>query len=192
VVCERCAAHPGHRCLNRSLRRRRYRSEFGIEFTTLDVELTTTRPLNGDTGVLSRTSAVELCPEILGPCTPHRWRVHRTGCAALTTALPGHRRHCLDTDPPAEPGEACARLRRRSTSSRHCLWASGEAASPGGLRSNSLTATSGPFGAGTDWAAEPHAPPPWTQDGVRREASRTPLPYPTGGRDDHFPVPSWS
>jgi hypothetical protein len=33
--------------------------------------------------------------------------------------------------PPAEHGEACARLRRRSTSSRHCLWALGEAASPG-------------------------------------------------------------
>jgi hypothetical protein len=56
--------------------------------------------------------------------------------------------------PPPEPGEACARLRRRSTLSRHCLWASGEAASSGELRSNSLAATSGPFGAGTDWAAE--------------------------------------
>jgi hypothetical protein len=56
--------------------------------------------------------------------------------------------------PPAEPGEVCARLRRRSTLSRHCIWALGEAASPGGLRSNSLAATSGPFGAGTDWATE--------------------------------------
>jgi hypothetical protein len=42
-------------------------------------------------------------------------------------------------------------------SSRHCLWVSGEAASPGGLRSNSLAAMSGPFGAGTDWATEARA-----------------------------------
>jgi hypothetical protein len=39
-------------------------------------------------------------------------------------------------------------------SSRHCLYASSEAASPGGLRSNSLAVTSGPFGAGNDWATE--------------------------------------
>jgi hypothetical protein len=67
---------------------------------------------------------------------------------------PPWRRCYLDTDPPAEPGEACARLRRRSTSSRHCLCASGEASSPGGLRSNSLATMRGPFGASTDWATK--------------------------------------
>jgi hypothetical protein len=66
----------------------------------------------------------------------------------------GQVERCLDADPPAKPGETCARLRRRSTLSRHCLCASGEAASPGGLRSNSLAATSGPFGAGCDWTTE--------------------------------------
>jgi hypothetical protein len=59
---------------------------------------------------------------------------------------------------------------------RHCLWASGEAASPGGLRSNSLAATSGPFGAGTNWAPEAcstgccGAARTATLDGGRREA----------------------
>jgi hypothetical protein len=85
VVCERGAAHPGHRCLGRSLRGRSHHSEIGIEVATLDTEPATTRPLNGDTGVLSRTSAVELRPEVLGPCT------HRAGRAALMTALPGGR-----------------------------------------------------------------------------------------------------
>jgi hypothetical protein len=68
--------------------------------------------------------------------------------------VPPWRRRCLDTDPPAEPGEAYARLRRRSTSSRHCLCASGDAASPGGLRSNSLAAMRGSLGGRTDWATE--------------------------------------
>jgi hypothetical protein len=71
VDSERCAAHPGHRCLDGSLRRRSHRSEFGIEVTALGAEPATSRPLNGDTGVLSRTSAVELRSEILGPYTPH-------------------------------------------------------------------------------------------------------------------------
>jgi hypothetical protein len=41
---------------------------------------------------------------------------------------PPCRRRSLDVDPPAEPGVTCARMRRRSTPSRHCLCASGEAA----------------------------------------------------------------
>jgi hypothetical protein len=45
-------------------------------------------------------------------------------------------------------------LRRQSTSSRHCLCVSGEAAMPGGLWSSSLAATSSPFGTGYDRATE--------------------------------------
>jgi hypothetical protein len=71
VVCERSAAHPRHQRLDRSLRGQNHRSEFGIEVATLDTEPATTRPLDGDTGILSRTSAVELRPEVVGSCTPH-------------------------------------------------------------------------------------------------------------------------
>jgi hypothetical protein len=147
VVCECCAAHPGHRCLSECLWPSHGRIELGRKIPTLNIESSVACSLNGDAGVLSHTSAVKLCSEILGPCTPYRWGVHGAGCTALSRALSEHRS-------PAEFGEPCARLRRRSTSSCHCLCASGEAASPGGLRSNSLAARSGPFGAGNDWATE--------------------------------------
>jgi hypothetical protein len=49
----------------------------------------------------------------------------------------------------------CAMLRRRSTSSRHCLIAPGEAVGLGGWRNNSLAAESAPTGATPDgvWGA---------------------------------------
>jgi hypothetical protein len=80
-----------------------------------------------------------------------------TGGECTEPDAPPWRRRCLDIDPPAESGAACARLRRQSTSSCQCLCASGEATSPGGLRSNSLATMSGLFGAGTDWATEPRS-----------------------------------
>jgi hypothetical protein len=58
----------------------------------------------------------------------------------------------------------------------HCLSTSGEAAASGGLWSSSLAATSGPFGAGCDWALEAcsaaccGATRATTLDGGRREA----------------------
>jgi hypothetical protein len=130
-----------------SLRLRYYRVKLGIKVPTLDVESALTRPLDGDAGVLSCTPAVEFRPQIFGPSTPHCWRVHRAGCAALTATLLGRRS-------PTEPRVTCAKLRRRSTSSRHCLSTSGEAARSGGLWSSSLAATNGPFGAGCVGALE--------------------------------------
>jgi hypothetical protein len=71
VVCKRCAAHPRHRCLSESLRPCHGRVKLGLEIPTLNIESAVTRSLDGGAGILSRTSAVELCPEIFGPCTPH-------------------------------------------------------------------------------------------------------------------------
>jgi hypothetical protein len=49
-----------------------YRSKILIEVATLDVSSALPCPLQGDPGILSRTPAVELCPEVVGLCTPHR------------------------------------------------------------------------------------------------------------------------
>jgi hypothetical protein len=48
-----------------------YRSKILIEVATLDVSSALLRPLQGDPGILSRTPTVELCPEVVGLCTPH-------------------------------------------------------------------------------------------------------------------------
>jgi hypothetical protein len=56
------SAHWGMQC---------YRSEVLIEVATLDVLPALPRPLQRDPGVLSRTPAVEFCPEVVGLCTPH-------------------------------------------------------------------------------------------------------------------------
>jgi hypothetical protein len=55
-------AHRGLRC---------YRSEVLIEVATPDVLPALLRPLQRDPGVLSRTPAVEFCPEVVGLCTPY-------------------------------------------------------------------------------------------------------------------------
>ena len=55
-------AHWGLRC---------YRSEVLIEVATLDLLAALACPFQGDPGVLSRTPAVEFCPEVVGLCTPH-------------------------------------------------------------------------------------------------------------------------
>jgi hypothetical protein len=47
------------------------RSEVLIEVTTIDVLAALVRPFQGYPGVLSRTPAVELCPEVVGLCAPH-------------------------------------------------------------------------------------------------------------------------
>jgi hypothetical protein len=52
----------------------------------------------------------------------------------------------------AEPGWAVPR--RRSTSSRHCLLAPGEAVELGGLQSNSLAADNAPLGKALDGALD--------------------------------------
>ena len=49
----------------------RYRSEVLIEVATLDVLAVLARPFQRDPGVLSRTPAVEFCPEVVGLCTPY-------------------------------------------------------------------------------------------------------------------------
>jgi hypothetical protein len=60
----------------------------------------------------------------------------------------------------------CAMLRRRSTSSRHCLIAPGEAAGLGRWRNNSLAAESAPAGASPDGVRD-------ACTGVRHRAGRT-------------------
>jgi hypothetical protein len=57
---------PGaHRCL------RCCRSEVLIEVAALDVLAALARPLQRDSGILSRTPAVEFCSMVVGPCAPH-------------------------------------------------------------------------------------------------------------------------
>jgi hypothetical protein len=47
------------------------RSEVLIEVTTIDVLAALAGPFQGDLGILSRTPAVELCPEVVGLCAPY-------------------------------------------------------------------------------------------------------------------------
>jgi hypothetical protein len=57
---------PGaHWCL------RRNRSEVLIEVASIDVLAALTRPFQGYPGILSRTPAVEFCPEVVGLGTPY-------------------------------------------------------------------------------------------------------------------------
>jgi hypothetical protein len=46
-------------------------SEVLIEVATIDVLAVLAGPFQGDTGILSRTPAVELCPEVVGLCAPY-------------------------------------------------------------------------------------------------------------------------
>jgi hypothetical protein len=76
MVCERCAAHPGYRGLSESPWLRYSCIKFSPEVTTLDVEPACACPLDGDAGILSCTSAVELAGRSLvralltdGECT---------------------------------------------------------------------------------------------------------------------------
>jgi hypothetical protein len=80
-------------------------------------------------------------------------------------------------------------------SSRYWLSTSGEAALPGGCWSNSLAATSGPFGAGCDWATDARSTAccgaaraaTLVGDGARHVAWMTPPPRPCGGHDAQLP-----
>jgi hypothetical protein len=76
MIRERGAAHAGQwdTRLDPGTRwgLRCYRSKILIEVATLNVSSALPRPLQGDPGILSRTPAVELCPEVVGLCTPHR------------------------------------------------------------------------------------------------------------------------
>jgi hypothetical protein len=58
VVWEHCTAHPGHWSLGESLRLWHSRVKLGLEVPTLDVEPAHVRPLDGDVGILSCTSAI--------------------------------------------------------------------------------------------------------------------------------------
>ena len=61
-------AHWGLRC---------YRSEVLIEVAAIDVLAALARPFQGYPGVLSRTPAVELGPEVVGLCAPYSGLAHR-------------------------------------------------------------------------------------------------------------------
>jgi hypothetical protein len=87
MVCEGGAAHAGqgdtrlgpgaYWCLQR------FRSEISVEVATLDVLSAFTHPFQRDLGVLSRTPTVELCPEVVGLCTPYGGQAHRRRRLAL-------------------------------------------------------------------------------------------------------------
>jgi hypothetical protein len=47
------------------------RSEFLIKVATIYVLAALVRPFQRDQGILSRTPAVEFCPEVIGLCTPY-------------------------------------------------------------------------------------------------------------------------
>jgi hypothetical protein len=47
------------------------RNEDLIEVATIDVLAALTRPFQRYPGILSRTPAVEFCPEVVGLCTPY-------------------------------------------------------------------------------------------------------------------------
>jgi hypothetical protein len=100
------------------------RSEVVVEVATLDVLSALTRPLQGDAGILACTSAVELCPQVLSRRGTSCWRWDDRGLGLVELE--------------------CAMLSRRSTSSRHCFMAPGEAVELGGWHNNYLAADSAP------------------------------------------------
>jgi hypothetical protein len=75
MIRESGAAHTGQRdtrlgpgaywCL------RCNRNEVLIEIATIDVLAALAGPFQGDSGILSRTPATELCPEVVGLCAPY-------------------------------------------------------------------------------------------------------------------------
>src|SRR6185503_18736348 len=87
MLREHDAAHTSHRGLDMTLGPWCRRAEIGVEVLTLDVEPAFTCPLHGDAGVLSRTPAVEFCPQISCPRASHCRRARRGWCAALSSTL---------------------------------------------------------------------------------------------------------
>jgi hypothetical protein len=117
---------PGaHWCL------RCYRSEVLIEVAALDVLVVLTHPLQRDPGVLSRTPVVEFCPEVVGLCALTEGE--RTDADASCWRRDDRGLGLVEVE--------CAMPSSRSTSSRHCFMAPGEAVELGGCRSNSQATT---------------------------------------------------
>jgi hypothetical protein len=88
--------------------------------TTLEVLSALPRPLQRDPGILPRTPAVELCPEVVGL----RTEGERTDADASCW--------CRDDRGLDLVKVECAMPSSRSTSSRHCFVAPGEAMELGG------------------------------------------------------------
>jgi hypothetical protein len=138
MIREGSAAHAGqgnthlrpgaHWCL------RCCRSEVLIEVATLNVLAALARPLQRDPGVLSRTPAVEFCPKVVGLCALTEGE--RTDTDASCWRRDDRGLDLVEVE--------CAMPRCRSTLSRHCFMALGEAVELGGCRSNSLAADNAP------------------------------------------------
>jgi hypothetical protein len=92
------------------------------------------RPLQRDPGILSRTPAVELYPEVIF-CAPLT-EGERTDAVASCWRRDDRGLDLVEPE--------CAMPSSRSTSSRHCFMAPGEAVELGGWRSNSLATDNAP------------------------------------------------
>jgi hypothetical protein len=123
-----CLGPGAHRCL------RCNRNEILIEVATIDVLAALACPFQRDPDILSRTPAIEFCSEIVGLC-------------ALTE---GER---IDADASCWHRDdrvldlvavECAIPSSRSTLSRHCFMAPGEAVELGGCRNSSLATDNAP------------------------------------------------
>jgi hypothetical protein len=138
MICESDAAHAGqgdtrlgpgaHWCLQR------YRSEVLIEVAALDILAALARPLQRYPGVLSRTPAVEFCPKVVGLCALTEGE--RTDADTSCWRRDDRGLDLVEVQ--------CVIPSSRSTSSRHCFMAPGEAVELGGCRSNSLAADNAP------------------------------------------------
>jgi hypothetical protein len=110
------------------------RSEVLIKFVALDVLAMLARPLQRDSGVLSHTPAVEFCSKVVGLCALTEGE--RTDADASCWRQDDRGLDLVEVE--------CAMPSSRSTSSRHCFMAPGEAVELGGCRSNSLPADNAP------------------------------------------------
>jgi hypothetical protein len=109
----RPGAHCGLRC---------YRNKVLVEVATLNVLSALTRPFQRNPGVLSRTPPVEFGPEVVGLCALTEGEC--TDADASCWRRDGRGLDLVDVE--------CAMSSSRSTSSRHCFMAPGEAVELGG------------------------------------------------------------
>jgi hypothetical protein len=110
------------------------RSEVLIEVATTDVLVALARPFQRDPGILSRTPAVEFARRSL-VCAPLT-EGERTDVDALCWRRDDRVLNLVEVE--------CAIPSSRSTSSRHCFMALGEAVELGGCRNNSLATDNAP------------------------------------------------
>lgn len=147
MIHKRSVAYSSHRYADPGISWRRWCwcTEVGIKVPTLDVLSALMRPLRGNTGILAHTSTVELCPQVLSSCVPHRGWVHEGRCLMLTPVegpqvLPSHLMgdEWRTYPSPCQIGGSLGHVEEADDIFTHWLFAPRKVAELRGLQSNSL------------------------------------------------------